>query len=50
MSIPSPAKCEIRSAIRYLVWNGKPPIEVHNEVKTAFGDKQGPDFDDLNVL
>ncbi|KAG5325839.1 SETMR methyltransferase, partial [Pseudoatta argentina] len=38
MSIQSPAKCEIRSVIRYLVWKGKTPIEVYNEVKTAYGD------------
>ncbi|KAG5314668.1 MOS1T transposase, partial [Pseudoatta argentina] len=39
MSIQSPAKCEIRSVIRYLVWKGKTPVEVYNEVKTAYGDK-----------
>ncbi|KAG5319567.1 MOS1T transposase, partial [Pseudoatta argentina] len=39
MSIQSPAKCEIRSVIRYLVWKGKTPVEVYNEVKTACGDK-----------
>ncbi|KAG5317974.1 GVQW3 protein, partial [Pseudoatta argentina] len=39
MSIQSPAKYEIRSVIRYLVWKGKTPVEVHNEVKTAYGDK-----------
>ncbi|KAG5320400.1 SETMR methyltransferase, partial [Pseudoatta argentina] len=38
MSIQSPAKCEIRSVIRYLVWKGKTPVEVYNEVKTAYGD------------
>ncbi|KAG5314403.1 SETMR methyltransferase, partial [Pseudoatta argentina] len=37
MSIQSPAKCEIRSVIRYLVWKGKTPVEVYNEVKTAYG-------------
>ncbi|KAG5316575.1 SETMR methyltransferase, partial [Pseudoatta argentina] len=35
----SRAKCEIRSVIRYLVWKGKTPVEVYNEVKTAYGDK-----------
>ncbi|KAG5311603.1 SETMR methyltransferase, partial [Pseudoatta argentina] len=39
MLIQSPAKCEIRSVIRYLVWKGKTPVEVYNEVKTAYGDK-----------
>ncbi|KAG5323444.1 GVQW3 protein, partial [Pseudoatta argentina] len=39
MSIQSPAKCEIRSVIRYLVWKRKTPVEVYNEVKTAYGDK-----------
>ncbi|KYQ52766.1 hypothetical protein ALC60_08105 [Trachymyrmex zeteki] len=39
MSIQSPAKCEIRGIIRYLVWKGKTPVEVYNEVKTAYGDK-----------
>ncbi|KAG5324866.1 SETMR methyltransferase, partial [Pseudoatta argentina] len=39
MSIQSPAKCEIRRVIRYLVWKGKTPVEVYNEVKTAYGDK-----------
>ncbi|KAG5319477.1 MOS1T transposase, partial [Pseudoatta argentina] len=39
MSIQSPAKCEIRSVIRYLVWKGKTPVEVYNEVKTVYGDK-----------
>ncbi|KAG5313020.1 SETMR methyltransferase, partial [Pseudoatta argentina] len=39
MSIQSPAKCEIRSVIRYLVWKEKTPVEVYNEVKTAYGDK-----------
>ncbi|KAG5313534.1 SETMR methyltransferase, partial [Pseudoatta argentina] len=39
MSIQSPAKCEIRSVIRYLVWKGKTPVEVYNEVETAYGDK-----------
>ncbi|KAG5322949.1 MOS1T transposase, partial [Pseudoatta argentina] len=39
MSIQSPAKCEIRSVIRYLVWKGKTPVEVYNEVKIAYGDK-----------
>ncbi|KAG5320181.1 SETMR methyltransferase, partial [Pseudoatta argentina] len=39
MSIQSSAKCEIRSVIRYLVWKGKTPVEVYNEVKTAYGDK-----------
>ncbi|KAG5320738.1 GVQW3 protein, partial [Pseudoatta argentina] len=39
MSIQSPAKYEIRSVIRYLVWKGKTPVEVRNEVKTAYGDK-----------
>ena len=39
MSIQSPAKCEIRGVIRYLVWKGKPPFEIYNEVKTAYGDK-----------
>ncbi|KAG5327327.1 MOS1T transposase, partial [Pseudoatta argentina] len=39
MSIQSPAKCEIRGVIRYLVWKGKTPVEVYNEVKTAYGDK-----------
>ncbi|KAG5318659.1 SETMR methyltransferase, partial [Pseudoatta argentina] len=38
MSIQSPARCEIRSVIRYLVWKGKTPVEVYNEVKTAYGD------------
>ncbi|KAG5325758.1 SETMR methyltransferase, partial [Pseudoatta argentina] len=37
MSIQSPAKCEIRSVIRYLVWKGKTPVEVYNEVKTEYG-------------
>ena len=39
MSIESPAKCEIRGVIRYLVWKGKTPVEVYNEVKTAYDDK-----------
>ncbi|KAG5322549.1 MOS1T transposase, partial [Pseudoatta argentina] len=39
MSIQSPAKCEIRSVICYLVWKGKTPVKVYNEVKTAYGDK-----------
>ncbi|KAG5324227.1 SETMR methyltransferase, partial [Pseudoatta argentina] len=39
MSIQSPAKCEIRSVIRYLIWKGKTSVEVYNEVKTAYGDK-----------
>ena len=37
-SIPTPAKCEIRAVIRYLVWKGKPPVEIFNEVKSAYGD------------
>ncbi|KAG5323504.1 GVQW3 protein, partial [Pseudoatta argentina] len=39
MSIQSPAKCEIRSVIRYLIWKGKTPVEVYNKVQTAYGDK-----------
>ena len=39
MSIQSPAKCEIRGVIRYLVWKRKTPVEVYNEVKTVYGDK-----------
>ena len=39
MSIQSSAKCKIYSIIRYLVWKEKTPVEVHNEVKTAFDDK-----------
>ena len=39
MSIQSPAKCETHSIIHYLVWKAKPPVEVYNEVKTAYGDK-----------
>ncbi|KAG5319264.1 SETMR methyltransferase, partial [Pseudoatta argentina] len=39
MSIQSPAKCEIPSVIRYLVRKGKTPVEVYNEVETAYGDK-----------
>ena len=35
MSIQSPAKCEIRGVIRYLVWKGKPPVEVYNEFKNS---------------
>uniref|UniRef100_A0A8D8R8P0 Histone-lysine N-methyltransferase SETMAR n=1 Tax=Cacopsylla melanoneura TaxID=428564 RepID=A0A8D8R8P0_9HEMI len=38
MSIQSPAKCEIRAVIRYLVVKGKTPVEVFNEVKSAYGD------------
>ena len=39
MSIQSPTKCEIRGIIRYLVWKGKTPVGVYNEIKTAYGDK-----------
>ncbi|KAG5315403.1 GVQW3 protein, partial [Pseudoatta argentina] len=39
MSIQSPAKCEIRSVIRYLIWKGKTPVEVYNKVQTVYGDK-----------
>ena len=38
MSIHSPTNCEICCVIRYLVWKGKIPIEIYNEVKTAYGD------------
>jgi hypothetical protein len=33
MSIQSPAKCEI-----LIIWKGKTPVKVYNEVKTAYGD------------
>ena len=39
MSIQSPAKCEISGVIRYLVWKVKTPVEVYNEVETAYGDQ-----------
>ena len=39
MSIQSLAMCKIRSVICYLVWKGKPPVEVYNEVNTTYGDK-----------
>lgn len=39
LSIRSHAKGEIYCIIRFLVWKGKPPVEVYNEVKTACGDK-----------
>lgn len=39
MSIQSPAKCEIRAVIRYLVVKGKAPVEIFNEVKTVYGAK-----------
>ncbi|KAF2895151.1 hypothetical protein ILUMI_11022 [Ignelater luminosus] len=39
MSIQSPAKCEIRGGICYLVWKGKTSVEVYNEVKTAYDNK-----------
>lgn len=39
MSIKSPAKCEIRAVIRYLVVKGKAPVEIYNEVKTVYGDE-----------
>ena len=32
MSNQSPAKCEICGIIRYIVWKGKTPDEVYNEV------------------
>ncbi|KAL3266689.1 hypothetical protein HHI36_010851 [Cryptolaemus montrouzieri] len=39
MLIQSPNKCKIRDIIRYLVWKGKPPFSIYNEVKTAYGEK-----------
>jgi hypothetical protein len=39
MSIQSPAKCEIWGVICYFIWKAKTLVEVHNEVKTAYGDK-----------
>ena len=39
MTIQSTAKCKIRGIIRYLVWKGKTPVEIYNEVKTGYGDK-----------
>ena len=39
MSIQFPAKCEIRGVIRYLFWKGITPVEVYNEVKTVYADK-----------
>ena len=34
MSTKTPVKCKIC----YLVWKEKTPLEVYNEVKTAYGD------------
>lgn len=39
MSIQSPAKCEVRAVIRYLVAKGKSSTEVFDEIKTTYGDK-----------
>ena len=39
MSIQSPDKCQIRGVILYLVWKGKTPFEVYNEVKPKYDDK-----------
>ena len=39
MSIQSPTKCAIRGIICYLIWKGKTPVEVYNQVKTAYGDE-----------
>ena len=36
---PISCKCKICGIIHYLVWKGKTPVEVYNEVKTAYGDK-----------
>ncbi|KAG5324822.1 MOS1T transposase, partial [Pseudoatta argentina] len=37
-NLPPSAKYAASSVIRYLVWKGKTPVEVYNEVKTAYGD------------
>ena len=47
MSIQSPAKCKTRGVIRYLVWKGKTPVEVYNEVETGYGDK---DIESVQVV
>ena len=39
ISIQSSANCQICGVIRYLIWKGETPVEVCNEVKTAYGDK-----------
>jgi hypothetical protein len=39
MSLQSSAKCGIHGIIRYLIWKGKTPVEVYNEVKTTYGYK-----------
>jgi hypothetical protein len=39
MSIQSPSKCKICGIIHYLVSKEKTPVEVYNEVKTAYGDE-----------
>jgi transposase len=36
--IQSPAKCEVRSVIRFLIAKGERPAEVHKQIVAGYGD------------
>jgi len=38
MSIRNPAKCETRAVIRFLLAEGKTPIEIFTRIKTVYGE------------
>jgi hypothetical protein len=35
--IQSPAKCEVRSVIRFLIAKGERPAEIHNQIFYVYG-------------
>jgi hypothetical protein len=38
MAIRSPAKCEVRSVIRFLNAKGERPAEIHKQIVAVYGD------------
>jgi histone-lysine N-methyltransferase SETMAR len=38
VSIPNPAKCEVRSVIRFLNAKGEAPAEIHRQIISVYGD------------
>jgi hypothetical protein len=43
VSIPNPAKCEVRSVIRFLNTKGEAPAEIHCQIVSVYGDVRGRD-------
>ena len=41
-SIQSPAKCEVRSVIRFLKAKGERPAEIHRETVAVYGNVMNP--------